>query len=187
MSDAERVEGLLLREWTTGLRLTTIPQAMERLTIKDEPRLRWRVAEHLEALWRDALTSPEKRRGITAALGRSFDETQTEQWRQQVATRGLASILLTDKEKLIARYILIYQREKGSIPQLVTIARALELPARETQKALRMLGSLGFLSLPSARSFANYGLANGYEKFLEGLGFSFHTVTLDMGDRFGVP
>lgn len=84
--DAKHVEEFLLREWTSGLRLTTIPQALQRLGMGDDVNLRRRVGKHLEQLWRDTLTSPEKRRGIAEALGRDLDEVRDKQWRQQVGT-----------------------------------------------------------------------------------------------------
>lgn len=187
MNDAERIESLLLQEWTTGLRLTTIPQAMARLGIKDDLRLRWRVASRLEGIWRDALTSPEKLRQIASALGRPYDETQLEGWRQQVGTWSLASVILSENEKLTARYILRHYRQGDPLPPPATIAKALRIPTREVLRALRALGRLGFLSLPNLPSLSNYGLADGHERFLKGLGFFFHTVTLDSGECFGVP
>ena len=87
------------------------PLAVRRLGIKDNLRLRWEVGRQLESLWRDALTSPEKRRRITQALGRELDETRDERWRKQVETWNLASIVLSEDEKLVARYIMMCERE----------------------------------------------------------------------------
>ena len=182
----EALEEFLIKEWSTGLRLTTVPQAMQRLGIADDAGLRWRVAKRLEALWHQVLTSPEKREQIAAALGRPLDEVREERWRQQVSTWGLASVLLSEEEKLAARHILMRQREGSPLPQPVETSKTLGLPVSEVHKAIRTLARLGFLSLSDGRRPARYALADNHERFLEGLGFSFHTVSLDTGERFGV-
>lgn len=188
MEITQILEQFLTQEWSTGLRLTTIPQAMHRLGIVDEPSLRWRMAGRLEWLWRNALISEEKLSQIAAALGRDdVDEAGANRWRQQVNTWHLVSILLSEDEKLVARHILAHHRRGWQLPQPGESARALGLPVKEVHKALRMLARLGFLALPDKRRPASYALADSYEQFLEGLGFSFHTVTLDKKERFGVP
>jgi len=187
MSNAEQVGELLLREWTTGLRLTTIPQAMGRLGIKDDLRLRWAVTRRLEGVWRDALTSPEKRRAIAQALGRPFDESQLEGFREQVGTWNLAAVALSEDEKLVARHMLMHQRRGRPLPQPGDTAKTLGLPVRQVRRALRMLARLGFLKLDAGRSPRRFSLSDGHEKLLQGLGFMFHVVSLPTGERFGVP
>ncbi len=86
MVAARQLERFLAEEWGRGLRLTTIPQAMHRLGIADDPRVRWRVARLLSGWWRNALSSQEKRLEVAAAIGRDVDEVQDERWRQQVVT-----------------------------------------------------------------------------------------------------
>jgi len=186
MSEAQRLQVFLLQEWSQGMRLTTIPQAIQRLGIADERGLRWRVAKGLEALWRDALTRPERRRAIAQALGRPFDESQLEGFRQQVGTWNLASIFLTENEKLMARYILMH-KESESPPSPANLAGALGVPEPEIHMGLRSLARLGFIVLSGPSRLGRYTLAHDYEKFLKGLGFFFHTVTLDVREQFGVP
>jgi hypothetical protein len=50
MEAAERLQRFLIREWSSGLRLTSIPQAMKSLGIDDDLRIRWRVGRQLEAV-----------------------------------------------------------------------------------------------------------------------------------------
>lgn len=187
MEDAARLQQLLIQEWSSGLRLTTIPQALQRLGVEDDVNLRWRLARRIGQLWHDTLASPEKRREIARALGRDLDEARDEQWRQQVRTWNLASILLREEEKLVARAILMHHGKGLSLPPPRDIAQMLGLKTQEVHRAIRLLARLGFLSLPDGRRPALYTLADGHEGFLDGLGFSFHTVTLDTGERFGVP
>lgn len=178
---------LLLTEWTEGLKLTTIPQAVERLRLPADQRLRWNVAERIEGLWRDALTSPEKRAGIAAALGRPYDPDQDEQWRRQVGAWQLASLILSEDEKLVARCVLAHRRQRRRLPRPTEIATSLSVPVQKVHGALRLLGRLGFLLIADSRRPGDYRLAGNHARFLEGLGFTFHTVTLHTGERFGVP
>lgn len=178
---------LLLQEWSTGLRITTIPQAMERLGIALNVEGRWRLAQQMEGPWREALLSLEKQEEIADALGREFKEAQQEMWRSQVETWGLASFLLTEREKLAARHILLCHGRGQEHPTPHETAKALRTPLREAQNSFRMLGRLGFISIADGRRPAGYELSAGWDRFTEGLGFSFHTVTLETGERFGVP
>ena len=80
-------------------------------------------------------------------------------------------------------------RHSGSVssaPSLHDIARVLNLPDASVAKAVKMLIRLGFLTADNTRPSA-YSLASDYQRFLEGLGFFFHTITLEGGERFGVP
>ena len=178
----------LIQEWSTGLRLTTIPQAMERLGV-DQGLLewRWRMAWRLEAAWREVLLSPGKQQQIAEALGCRLEEAQVEKWRRQVETWTLANILLTEEEKLVARHVLWRHRKESGLPSPGETAEALGIRVREVHNSLRMLGRLGFLSIADGRRPANFQLVEDWGRFTEGLGFSFHTVALDSGDRFGVP
>ena len=49
--DDGAVENLLVKDWASGLRLTTVPQAMGRLGIADDIDYRWRVANNLYGHW----------------------------------------------------------------------------------------------------------------------------------------
>ena len=187
MNHSRLLEQLLAEEWGKGLRLTTIPQVMNRLDMVDDPRMRRRVGHRLTEWWQGALASPEKRQEVVAAIGRDVDEVLDEHWRQQIVTWHPASVILSENEKLVARHILLSEGTGLPLPQPRETATVLGLPIQEVYKALRMLAHLSFLEMPDKRSPATYALAQDYEHFLEGLGFSFHTVTLDEGDVFGVP
>ena len=49
-----------------------------------------------------------------------------------------------------------------------------------------MLARLGFLTLADGQPVNTYSLAADHSRFLDGLGFSFHTVMLDGEERFGI-
>ena len=63
----------------------------------------------------------------------------------------------------------------------------MNIEPEETANGIRILTWLGFLALPDGQPLKNYTLAEDHERYLSGLGFSFHTVTLDDGERFGIP
>jgi hypothetical protein len=160
---------------------------MERLGLQDDPRVRWSVAGHVDRLWRGTMTSPEKRRQIAAVLGRPYDEAMDRPWREQFGSWHLASILLSEDEKLVARYILMHGRRGMALPSLAQTAGAMQSSVQEVSRAIRMLARIGYLTLPDGRRPSEYALAKEHGSVLGGLGFSFHTVTLDTGERFGVP
>ncbi|MBI4219305.1 MAG: hypothetical protein HY682_04105 [Chloroflexi bacterium] len=186
MTDAP-IENLLIREWKTGARLTTIPQALARLGIPNDSRLRRRIARRLKPRWREVLLSPEKRRRLERALGRPADETRRAQWEEQVRTWQIASILLTEEEKLLARLMLLKQRRSQPVPDLRELRQALGVSPDAVRRGIRNLAWLGFLNLPDPRRLGQYTLSEGHERFLDGLGFTFHTVELQSGERFGIP
>jgi hypothetical protein len=139
------------------------------------------------------LLSPEKHQEILTSLGRPPDEVLAGEgvfsgrWLEQVDTWHLASILLSEDEKLVARHILMAHRVGSPLPRPEETAAALGLTVRGVQGALRMLARLDFIFMDDGRRAAHYSLSEGHERLLNGLGFSFHTVALDAGERFGIP
>ncbi len=87
----------------------------------------------------------------------------------------------------MARHILLHRQKGSRFPHRREIAKALGLPVREVHKALRMLARMSFVTMTDRRRPAEYALVRGYEQSLEGLGFLFHTATLDKKDQFSVP
>jgi len=188
--DEKAVERLLISDWASGLRITTVPQAMSRLGFADDLETRWGMANRMDALWHSTLETPEKVREVNSAIGMMTDEERaalSQHWRNQVATWDRVSILLTDNEKLMARHILWCQKHGSRAPSPEDIGAAVDIGLEETANGIKMLAWLGFLTLPHSQAVDDYTLANGHERFLDGLGFSFHTVTLDDGERFGIP
>ena len=119
-------------------------------------------------------------------------EALSQRWLEQVVTWGLASILLTNNEKLIARHIRVRHLQELPLPRPEIIAVALGISTQEVHIGIQMLARLGFLSLPTlspqgSPPSSGYTLAEDADSFHEGLGFSFHTVTLDDDEQFGIP
>lgn len=188
--DEQAIETLLISDWASGLRITTIPQAMERLGFADDLEFRWNIVGRMDALWHSALDTPEKVQEVNSAIGLTGDQDRTaisQHWRNQVGDWDRTSILLTENEKLIARHILWCQRSGSRLPSPEDIGSAVDIGPGETAAGIKTLAWLGFLALPNEQPVNEYTLAEDHGRFLEGLGFSFHTVTLDDGERFGIP
>lgn len=174
----------------SGLRITTVPQAMGWLGLADDPDLRWEITNPMDAMWHSSLETPEKVKEVHAAIGLTTEEEEaglSRNWGNQVGSWDKASILPTDNEKLIARHILYRQKSRPELPSPGDIAAALGAGPDETDNGILMLARLGFLTLADGQPVNTYSLAADHGRFLDGLGFSFHTVTLDGEQQFGIP
>ena len=74
--NAIAIESLLIKDWASGLRITTIPQAMRRLGFSDDIDQRWEMANHMDALWHSTLEAPEKIQEVNSAIGLTTAEDQ---------------------------------------------------------------------------------------------------------------
>ena len=188
--DEKAIEKLLVDEWASGLRITTVPQVMQRLGFADDMEARWRIADRLYNHWQSILATPEKAQEVMSAIGleHSYElEVLSQGWLKQVVTWGRASILLTNNEKLAARHIWGRHQQELPMPDSENIATALGIAAKEASDSIQMLTRLGFLCLRNNAPISGYTLAGDADRFHEGLGFSFHTVTLDDDEQFGIP
>lgn len=178
----------LRHDWATGLRITTIEQAMRALNLPCDDELRWKVGQALNSHWRRQMTWRKFFNalpwvGISRwSIVRRFMRlpaalAEAKEW-------NAASYILSNDEKLVARFILRQQSDVGRLPTLAEISRALELDATQTRAALRMLDHIGFVHYNDDSTFQ---LTPDHARLLLGLGFSFHMVTLESGDQFNVP
>lgn len=183
-----RIIDYLRRDWDTGLRITTVEQAMRALGLPPDDDLRWRVGQALDDAWRRRLGFRHILSGLRWLRGFRwrdlFDLVGPSPLRAEIKQWDPATFILTNDEKLAARYILRVQGDTGRLPRLPEIMAALYLNEANTRAALRMLDRLGFLSLSTGDG---YRLAPDHSAWLRGLGFSFHTVTLQRGEQFNVP
>ena len=116
------IEKLLINDWASGLRITTVPQAMGRLGLADDPDLRWEITNPMDGMWHSSLETPEKVKEVHSAIGLTTEEEEaglSRNWGNQVGSWDKASILPTDNEKLIDLHILYCQK----IQTRVAVAR----------------------------------------------------------------
>lgn len=190
MLNETAIEKLLVDDWASGLRITTVPQAMGRLGFEDDPEARWRMVDRLYGLWQSSLETPEKVQEIASAIGlknSSEREALSHRWLDQVGTWGRAPILLTDNKKLMARHMWSRRLKGQPLIGPEDTAASLGISTKEVNNGTQLLSRLGFISLQRNPPRGGYSLAEDADKFLGGLGFFYHTVTLDGQENFGLP
>ncbi len=96
---------------------------------------------------------------------------------------GAVPFILTEDEKLLARAIWHDWRRSGTRRPVEELARLLGRPVHRVEAGLRVLGEVGLLRLHPG----TYSVAGDLEERAGGLGFNFHTVVLESGERFNVP
>jgi hypothetical protein len=148
-----RVVAMLRVEWRNLLRCTTIDQAMGHLGIPFSHAERLRVAEILK----------RRSHGLPGM-----------RW-------SLPTYVLTNSERLVARFLLCSWRRAGEIPPPPAAAKQLKLAAKTAEDAYDALRWLGFL----ASDERGWQLVDDLGPFLSGLGFHFHEIVLpERGERF---
>ena len=192
MTDLQHIATYLQSEWRTGLRLTTVAQAMAALGLPEDDTVRWQVGRELEREWRQHRSVPGFFRGLKWLAGKSPSHLLRflpgvlfgfPRLLQEAREWNPAVYILTEDEKLIARQILLAKKQSRSVPSASAIAAALSISPEAVMRGQAMLARLGFL-VPLNESYA---LAPDYERFTRGLGFNFHTITLATGEVFNVP
>jgi hypothetical protein len=115
----------------------------------------------------------ERRMAIAAFLLQSTEIQEAMRWHP-------ATYILTNDEKLIARALLRHEEHSQPLPAAADIAQALSLSVEKVQEGLAALVWVGFLTAEGGE----VQLASGYRSFLSGLGFYYHEVVLENGERF---
>lgn len=192
MSDVQRIVAYLQSEWRTGLRPTTVAQAMAALGLLPDDEARWQVGRSLEAEWRQRHSGAGFFRSVIRLISKDLGQflqflpgvlfTLPGQLRE-ARDWNPAVYILTEDEKLIARQILLAHKDGRPVPSAAAMAAGLSLAPESVVRGLAMLARLGVLQ----RANDKYSLAPDHERFSRGLGFNFHTVTLSSGKVFNVP
>ena len=118
--------------------------------------------------------SHERRLAIAALLLENAEVREAMRWHP-------ATYILTNDEKLIARTLLRHQKNLQPLPSAADLAQALSLAEQRVREGLVALTWVGFLRKPEGQEVR---LAPDYGQFLTGLGFHYHEVVLENGERF---
>lgn len=111
--------------------------------------------------------SHEARLGVAAFLGADPQAAQAMRW-------ALPTYVLTNDEKLVARHLLRRCENGSKIPPPAVAAMDAQVPYETAEMAFEALSWLGVL----VRQPVGWTLADDLQRFLGGLGFSFHEVVL---------
>jgi hypothetical protein len=134
----------------------------------------WRCTTIDQALERVGVPfSHERRLVIAASLLESAEIQEAMRWHP-------ATYILTNDEKLMARALLRHEQHSQPLPAAADIAQALSLAEEKVQEGLTTLAWVGFLKAEGGA----VQLAPDYRSFLSGLGFYYHEVVLESGERF---
>lgn len=157
------VVGYLIEDWKKRYRVTTVEQGLKASGHHYSTETRLRIGAFLKSVYaRNPDFSPRVKR-----------------W-------GLDTLILTNEEKLVARGILPRLKQSGVFPSRIELAQTTGITADQADSALDTLYQLGFLDKPESIDKLNYRLSQNYEKFLQGLGFTYHKVILEDGEEFNV-
>jgi hypothetical protein len=159
-AEERRVLAYLQSQWDRLFRLTTIAQGMAALGLPADDERRLRLGDHL-------LAHPAAH--------------------PVVARWGARTLILTEDEKLLGRYLA--QRAAagaGRVPA-AGAAAAIGRTVPEVTRGLTVLQHVGLIDWRLANDTIAYTLAPDWQERAGPLAFTFHTVTLQSGERFNVP
>ena len=150
-----------LRErWEELFRLTTVEQAMIALGLPNNDHLRLAIGDELRA-------HPD----LHPALIR---------W-------GQLGFILTEDEKLLGRTLTHSMMNRQGQISVAKVATALDGAETDVEQGLHVLRHVGLLDWHRAHDAISYTLAPRWQDLVGPLGFTYHTVQLEYGERFNVP
>ena len=158
LSPVDQLVDYLTKDWGTRFHSTTIPHAMENLSMPADDNLRLEVVEH----FRD---NPRLSRNLRA-------------W-------GANNYLFSQTERRLAKLLLNSQRDAGKLPSAEAAGRILGLSLGELQGRLAFMARAGFLTAEKDQPLG-YSLVEDAELWGGPLRHNYHTVIREGVDKFDV-
>ena len=155
---ARQVVDYLLEDWKKQFRSTSIPLAMSNVGLESNDSLRLEIGQY----FRD-----------------HTDLANNLKW------WGTNNYILSNEEKLIAKYVLNTHRDEERLPGVSEVAQALDLPADRLRQRLGFMAQAGLL-VESTEEALGYALADGYKGWGGPLRYNFHTVSIEGEETFDV-
>ncbi len=155
---SQRVVDYLLDDWKKQFRSTSISLAMSNLGLEPNDSLRLEIGQYFRA---------------------HTDLANNLKW------WGANNYILSNDEKLIAKYLLNTRRDEGRLPGLAELAGAVELSADRLKERLAFMAQAG-LVVESSEEDLGYSLADGYQRWGGPLRHNFHTVEVEGEKPFDV-
>lgn len=157
-ADARRIVDEIVDQWAGKFRSTDISLAMSALGISANDDLRLEVGEHLRA---------------NTGLARPL------------RTWGANNYILSNDEKVIAKYLMSFFENEKQMPTLGEVAEASEVPQEDLSARLEFMARAGLLK-KSDDTDIGFSLGEDYEKWGGPLRYNFHTVSVEGEKAFGV-
>ena len=160
MADDARLFAHLRGRWDELFRLTTVEQGMLALGQRSDDARCLRIGDQL-------LRHPDIHPNV-------------ERW-------GARTFILTEGEKLLGRYLVHRAADDQGREPVSIVAQALDWTAGQVLRGLSVLEHLDLLTWLVQGQDIAYTLAPNWKDLAGPLGFTFHTVHLESGERFNVP
>ena len=157
-AEGKQVIDYLLKDWQKRFRSTSIPLAMKNLGMKPDDDLRLKIGQHF-------------RENTHIANNLKF-------W-------GANNYILSNDEKLIAKYLINTFEAEKRMPQMQELSKALEMSSDKLKDRLAFMAKAGLLER-SDDGDLGYKLAEGYHRWGGPLRYNFHTVGIEGEKPFDV-
>ncbi len=150
-AEGRKVVDYLFKDWQEQSSAMTIPQAVANLGMKPDDALRLQIIDYLRA---------------------NLDQASNlRYW-------GPNNYLLTNDEKLIAKFLLNTHRDENRLPRRREISSRVNIPEREIADRLAFMAQAGFLNAIEDQALG-YALAEGAGQWGGPLRHGFHTVHVE--------
>ncbi len=159
-SNVNAVVSHLQERWNALFRLTTIKQAMDALGLPKDDALRLAIGDILR-------TQPNVHPAV-------------ERW-------GPLAFILTEDKKRLARFLVQRAVDRRGKLAPAVVAQAIGWSEPDVAHGLNVLRQVGLLDWRGAGDAIAYSVAVDWQQRAGPLGFTFHTVQLEDGERFNVP
>ena len=156
--EGKRVVQYLKKDWKERFRSTTIPWAMRNLGLEPDDGMRLKIGQY----FRD---HPGLIRNLRF-------------W-------GANNYILSDEEKLIAKFLINSHEKEGSVPDVEESTHALGISEKTLKARLAFMSQAGLLQ-ESENEELGYALAEGHKRWGGPLRHNFHTVHVEGEKPFGV-
>ena len=157
-AEGSRIVNELVDQWKTRFRSTDLALAMSNLGVPADDDLRLQGGAHLRA---------------NTSLARPL------------RTWGANNYILSNDEKVIAKYLISFFEDKKQMPTLGEAEEATGVPKEDLSARLEFMARAGFLK-KTADTPIGFSLGEDYETWGGPLRYNFHTVSVEGEKAFGV-
>ena len=157
-ADGQQIVEYLLEDWGQRMHSTSIALAMENLGMKPNDALRLEVGEHFKA---------------------HTDLANNLKW------WGTNNYILSNDEKLIAKYLINTYIDEKRIPDLQELSNEVGIPESNLNGRLNFMAQAGLLQASSTEKLG-YVLTDKYNRWGGPMRYNFHTVAQENTKAFDV-